>query len=49
MLTKSPRIAHAQASISEMAAYAVKTGEPKHTSAQQEKYESVFNACAYKG
>jgi len=43
------KFASGEATLEMMAAHAVKTGEPKHSSGQQEKYESVFNACAYKG
>jgi len=43
------KISSGKATLAEMAAHARKSGEPKHTSGQQERYESVFNACAYKG
>uniref|UniRef100_A0A7S3ATI6 Xylose isomerase n=1 Tax=Haptolina ericina TaxID=156174 RepID=A0A7S3ATI6_9EUKA len=43
------RFTAGKASLTELAAHAVSNGEPKQASGQQEKYESIFNAFAYRG
>ena len=42
------KIAKGKASLAEMAAHAAKGAEPPQRSGKQEKYESLFNAFAYR-